>query len=597
MHNSVSALKARLEVRGMQLSPLSFWYPRGSGRRGARLQGIIAKQGVFPALLALMRGLRGRYDERSPSFPCAASTAMSARPGFIPDTPSESAPVRALQGRVAILEARVAWLEDALTRILGEPDHLAGGQRPAQAAAPAPGDDPGLVPERYLMRTRPMYPLAKSAAAPGVHDSAAPLPADAQGYMLPASAQPAPARPQAPRAPQAEPTVLPGLQERVLQQAQRQVEQHLRQRAQAAGGDAARPAARPPAPGAAAVGPAPGFAAPAAAHPAAVNPAAAHPAAHPAAAHSIAQRAAQLAAVPAGAATPSNRVARPDAVASVAGAVPAAAPAPSTRPVAAGSHPPAPHGAAVPAPAARQGAVPAPTGLAGHTAAAVPGAAPASALAAAPATVRAPVPAAAPARAAVAPPAAGLAAAHGVAARAAGMSTPAGAAPGAAAVRPTSAPAASSGSSSWSSGGSAGASSSGAAGASSSASSAEFSLGITAALATLDDKIAMAADAELSVATRKQRPASPAITLMPEMAATGRLPADRKMEVSSALETLNPSILQHIMSIWHLPECAARVQRLLSEDQGHLSGRNGLDPAVREELILLGSVRAALTVQ
>jgi hypothetical protein len=119
------------------------------------------------------------------------------------------------------------------------------------------------------------------------------------------------------------------------------------------------------------------------------------------------------------------------------------------------------------------------------------------------------------------------------------------------------------------------------------------SLGITAAFSTLEDQIALAADAELAVATRR-RPAAARVEALPELLATGRLIPTPLLEVNCALEMLNPSILQQIMAIWHLPECATRLHRLLQEDR---NSRAGLDPAVRDELEMLGDVRAMLTAQ
>lgn len=388
---------------------------------------------------------------------------MSARPGFVPDQEAGSAQVRALQGRVATLEARVAWLEDALTRMLGEPD---AAMQQAAHCAPAAGAVPEIVPnpllDRFLLRTQPMrspfrvLPPAQAFAAdplradnelPGAH--ASPLTAESAQAPQPlvlnldepaagdaftaaalAGSGAAAAALVAAPAVAAYATVpaasaeADDLHSKLLAQAQRQVEQHLRERTRGA-----------------------------------VQPAA--------------QAAPQSA-------------------------------APSTVPA---SKPPVfslDDGQEVQA-AGAEIAPPAPA---------------------------VPVPAPAP-----------------EAARAQG------------------------------------------------ATGGAFSLGITAAFETLEDKIAMAADAELAVATRKKRPAGPGIALLPEMAATGRLAADRKLEVCCALEMLNPSILQQIMAIWHLPECAARVQRLVSDDQGTGGGRMGLDPAVREELILLGQLRAALSAR
>jgi hypothetical protein len=379
------------------------------------------------------------------------SIAMSARPGFVPDQEAASDQVRALQGRVATLEARVAWLEDALTRMLGEPDAAAHAALHARAQAqPGAQAVPEIVPnpmlDRFLLRTQPMRspylpsPAARAFAAAPLHGAEASCAAGSD-LMLSAIENFEPVQPLVLNLDEPAPPAPVDLQARLLQQAQRQVEQHLRERAQAASANDASREAPPAVPGPS---------------------------------------------VPAAYMAPAAPIA------------PAAQPTPAT-----------------------------PAAPAAHRAPPAHGAAPDPASAAAPSSSPA---------APSAPPASPSASARD-----------------------------------------------------------GFSLGITAAFETLEDKIAMAADAELAVATRKKRPAAPGIALLPEMASTGRLLADRKMEVCCALEMLNPSILQQIMAIWHLPECAARVQRLVSEDQGHLSGRTGLDPAVRDELILLGRVRLALS--
>lgn len=118
--------------------------------------------------------------------------------------------------------------------------------------------------------------------------------------------------------------------------------------------------------------------------------------------------------------------------------------------------------------------------------------------------------------------------------------------------------------------------------ASAAAKPAAVSLGITAAFETLEGKVAQAADDELA-SVRKRGPAAPAIAIRPELINTQRQ-AQRTLEVCSALELLNPSILQQVMVMWGKAECAPRLMRLIGEDFG---GRMGLDPHVREELQLL----------
>jgi hypothetical protein len=69
-----------------------------------------------------------------------------------------------LQRRVEVLEDRVAWLQDALVRLLGEPDrrHLVRTALPqAAAVTPARGDS-----ETEFLRTQPLATLAAAPAAP-----------------------------------------------------------------------------------------------------------------------------------------------------------------------------------------------------------------------------------------------------------------------------------------------------------------------------------------------------------------------------------------------------------------------------------------------
>jgi len=117
---------------------------------------------------------------------------------------------------------------------------------------------------------------------------------------------------------------------------------------------------------------------------------------------------------------------------------------------------------------------------------------------------------------------------------------------------------------------------------------AAVNLGITAAFETLEGKVAEAAVAELA-SVRKRAPAAPAIAISLEMIDAPPAPP-RRLDVRCALEVLNPGILQQVTAIWRNAECAARLHRLIDEDQG---GRMGLDPLVREELQLLRAISAS----
>jgi hypothetical protein len=118
------------------------------------------------------------------------------------------------------------------------------------------------------------------------------------------------------------------------------------------------------------------------------------------------------------------------------------------------------------------------------------------------------------------------------------------------------------------------------------AKSSGIDLRLTGAFSTLEAQINQAADADLA-ATLKRAPLAPEIDLMPELLKTQRMPVSRKLEVQCALELLNPSILQQIITHWSRPDCGLRLQRLVADDHG---GRMGLDPQVREEVALLAAV-------
>ncbi|HEX4328261.1 MAG TPA: hypothetical protein VH105_15675 [Burkholderiales bacterium] len=115
-----------------------------------------------------------------------------------------------------------------------------------------------------------------------------------------------------------------------------------------------------------------------------------------------------------------------------------------------------------------------------------------------------------------------------------------------------------------------------------------FDLGITAAFETLEGKVAEAAVAELA-GVRKRGFAAPSIDLSPDLPDPPAPAPPRRLEVCCALELLNPSILQQVTAFWSTAECELRLKRLIGEDFG---GRMGLDPTVREELMLLCAISA-----
>ena len=97
---------------------------------------------------------------------------------------------RDLKRRVATLEARVAWLEETLARVVGQPAH-------AQAAAAAPL--PAAPLDRFMLRTQPMRTLSwpLGSTAPGQLNTL-PEPGQAQAWSLEvgSAAQAAAAAPQ-----------------------------------------------------------------------------------------------------------------------------------------------------------------------------------------------------------------------------------------------------------------------------------------------------------------------------------------------------------------------------------------------------------------
>jgi hypothetical protein len=118
-----------------------------------------------------------------------------------------------------------------------------------------------------------------------------------------------------------------------------------------------------------------------------------------------------------------------------------------------------------------------------------------------------------------------------------------------------------------------------------------FNLGITAAFETLDLTVAAAAYEE-SAGPKRHKAEEPMFELNPELVDTGRLRTMcKKLEVRSALEERYPSVMQNLEKAWQAPESLAYLRRLIREDQG---GRLGFDPAVKQEILLLGAVREAI---
>lgn len=115
-------------------------------------------------------------------------------------------------------------------------------------------------------------------------------------------------------------------------------------------------------------------------------------------------------------------------------------------------------------------------------------------------------------------------------------------------------------------------------------------LGITAAFAVLDTRVAEAAEHEATLARRPDRPPPVAIqpglivdrfALDPAPAVPEREAAPRAPRVRCALENYHPSILKQVSDTWPSAECRDYLQRLIAGDLARL------EPGAMGELELL----------
>ena len=117
-------------------------------------------------------------------------------------------------------------------------------------------------------------------------------------------------------------------------------------------------------------------------------------------------------------------------------------------------------------------------------------------------------------------------------------------------------------------------------------------LGITAAFAVLDSRVAEAAEHEATLARRPERP--PPVAIQPNLitdrfslepapapAAAPRQSGPRAPRVRSALEDFHPSILKQVSDSWPSAECRDYLQRLIAGDLARL------EPGAMSELELL----------
>lgn len=112
-------------------------------------------------------------------------------------------------------------------------------------------------------------------------------------------------------------------------------------------------------------------------------------------------------------------------------------------------------------------------------------------------------------------------------------------------------------------------------------------MGITAAFASLDAKVE-AASAEECMMAPIRLSSAPVLEIDPDLVDRDlHHAAAEKIDVHAVIEDQHPSILQRITATWRTPEARAYLHKLLVDDRGD---RNGFDPGVISELLLLSSI-------
>lgn len=115
-------------------------------------------------------------------------------------------------------------------------------------------------------------------------------------------------------------------------------------------------------------------------------------------------------------------------------------------------------------------------------------------------------------------------------------------------------------------------------------------LGITAASASLDLRVAEAAAAETSLGRNSGRdPAMIEIDASLIDKAFARPPPE-KLNVRAALEELHPKITERVTGTWRTGELLQYLKRLIVDERGD---RAGFAPAVMSELLLLSAILEA----
>lgn len=118
-------------------------------------------------------------------------------------------------------------------------------------------------------------------------------------------------------------------------------------------------------------------------------------------------------------------------------------------------------------------------------------------------------------------------------------------------------------------------------------------LGITAAFATLDSRVAAAAEFESSLARKPDLSEVVPIdaSLIEDAFAIRERPRParrpRSGPVRSAVEALHPGLLKRITLIWRSPECHDYLKRLIVDERGD---RSGFPPEVMSELLFLNEI-------
>jgi len=115
-------------------------------------------------------------------------------------------------------------------------------------------------------------------------------------------------------------------------------------------------------------------------------------------------------------------------------------------------------------------------------------------------------------------------------------------------------------------------------------------LGITAAFATLDSRVAAVAEEEM----RSVRPITfdlPEIEIDPSLIdkAFARKPPE-KIDVRSDMEELHPRIIERLTGTWRTPELLQYLKRLIVDERGD---RAGFSANVMSELLMLSAVLEA----